>query len=548
MKSFWRCPWTWLILLLAVGLRLLGLAHDLPWHADWDEYHYYRNLYYMGTHHGEPLSQLNPPLATYVWGAALVPVGALGMALGLLEFPRGLLDAYTVNPTLIYLVGKGLSVFFGVWTVLLLGRLAERLYGARARIPAMLILAADSHHVLACQNAISAPMGLWACLLALGAILEYPGSPRPGRAVLKAGLFCGLAAATKFNGGLIVLVLVGFILQEERAGLWGKRVLTAAGASLAAFVLLDPWAVLKPVEFLGWLKKQSQWTGPGVFGTTDVLDFWPRALAWSTAYPMAIRILAPVLLVWALLRLRRERILAGFIVVYVLAIVSTSYPQSRYLFPVTLGLCLLAGAAAARLHERGGWGRLAPVALFLALIPAMVFTTWRGILKTRPSTYQQAASWILENLPEGTGIISDDPPFVRRLPSAGYDTFENGAHADLLRAWKQQQGGKLYRVPVDLFREGGPFVVDLEVYRQRGIRYFVISGVGDARTVLPGRQRMLKEAVCVAHFTPLRDPRPGERLSRMPWDVPGFFNRLSDIRRMSCWGTEIWIYRWPGEP
>ena len=223
MKPFWRCPWTWGVLLLALGLRACGLGWGLPWHAANDEYRMFRNVYYVATHAGRPLNQVNPPLQAYVWGAAMVPVGALGRCLGLLDdsgsLARTLGNAYVVHPDLYYGVGRGLSLIFGLGAVILLGRMAERRYGSAARIPAMLILAVNPFHVIASQGPNSTAMGLLTFLFALNACLDFPASPRPLRAIAWAGFLCGLAGATKQNGGFAIVVRVvkgGLRLPEKK--------------------------------------------------------------------------------------------------------------------------------------------------------------------------------------------------------------------------------------------------------------------------------------------------------------------------------------------
>ncbi|GEM_PF-5275516 len=528
LKPFWHCRWTWGVLLLALALRIWGLAHELPWHVHWDEYRFYRNLYQVATHQGHPLDQLNPPLYTYTWGAAMAPAALI---LG----PRGLVDAYTTHPTLFYLSGRGLSVLFGLFSIILLGRLAERRFGPQARIPAMLLLAADPSHILECQYATSTSMGLWTFLWAFSAALQA-AEEGSLKAVLKAGALCGLAAGVKYNGGFALVLLLAMLLQ---AGAW-RRMPAAVLACGAAFLLSDPWALLDPGDFLHWLDVQSRQTGPAVFGFGDAPEtsLVARLWAWGGALPLLILLATPFLLGWALLKLKDLRWPAGLAAAYALFMACRAYPQFRYLLLASVLLYLLAAGALV------SWKPRHVLWLLLALLlPSLTFSGLRGRLKSRPAPFQQAAAWMRENLPEDTGVACDDPVFLRRLPTADMDTFENGKKRHLLEAWRKAQGGRLWRVPIP-YPDLGLFSVDLEEYRRQRVDIFVLSGMGSARIPLPERFR--KEALLLVHFSPMKDrsvPAPTR-----DFGMSGFYNSFEGLGSLDSWGTDVWIYRWPVKP
>ncbi len=93
-----------------------------------------------------------------------------------------------------------------VWAVYAIGR---RLWGRRAGLLAALTLAimplhAQHSHFLT----VDVPATFWGVLSLLWAVRLATGDPKPLRAALLAGVFAGLAAATKYNMALAILPLM----------------------------------------------------------------------------------------------------------------------------------------------------------------------------------------------------------------------------------------------------------------------------------------------------------------------------------------------------
>ncbi len=558
MRPFWRCPWTWAILLLALGLRGAGISRDLPWHGNQHEHACFRDLHHMAHNLGRPWADMRPPLYTYIWGLAMLPVGASGIWLGFFESPQAFLDAYTLHPSLFYLTGRFLSLLFGMLAILRLGRLAEGRYGGMAGRIAMLILAIDPHHVLVSQTADCTAMSIWMFLVALGAALRYADGAAPLRAVLWAGLLSGVAGATKELSGLVLFALLGMILQRE--GFRLRRMLQACTAAGAGYALANPWAVLRLRDSLQHLVNLMAWqhVESAEGGVVGRLDFWERSVAWASTFPWLLRVAAPVLVLWILWRMPKDRILAAFVAGYTLFFVVFGDPRQRHLLPAAIVIALLAGGFLAQLGP--AWRRWALGLLLVGLVPSLAFSCLRGWLKTRPSTWQQAATWMVRNLPEGEGIFSDDKFFLSRFPSAHHEIFQGGRRQDLLMAWREQRGGKLFNIPVDLFNDS-MYAVDPEEFVRRGIGVFVLTDVGrwlatsphpsipmtpeEKRQRQEGIARLDREAVLIARFSPLKSG--GDPPEAYDDSYPGVFNTLSYLRGMRCWGPVVSIYRWVPE-
>ncbi len=103
---------------------------------------------------------------------------------------------------------------------------------------------------------------LW-IVLAVEQALALPDDPRLRRSVL-AGLFTGLALATKYFGGVVALpvVLAHLLAQRQLGGrrAWGRLVL-AGGVAVAALLAFLPQIVTAPGEVLAALRYQRDTIG-----------------------------------------------------------------------------------------------------------------------------------------------------------------------------------------------------------------------------------------------------------------------------------------------
>ena len=120
-----------------------------------------------------------------------------------------------------YLVGRWLTVGMGVGTVWATYAVGRQLWGRRAGLLAALTLAvmplhAQHSHFLT----VDVPGTLWVTLSLVWAARLMRGDPHRLRAALWAGVFAGLAAATKYNLALVILpVLAACVvrIREEKA-------------------------------------------------------------------------------------------------------------------------------------------------------------------------------------------------------------------------------------------------------------------------------------------------------------------------------------------
>jgi len=355
-------------------------------------------------------------------------LGVTGRIHGALDF-RAL---YLLDPTVFFVVGRGITAAFGVGTVLVVFHLARRVAGLAAAVIAAALVAVTPFHIVKSQVVeVDVPLTFFCALFLL---LGLRAMERPTlRSFAWTGAALGLAVSTKYTAGLLVIPLIPVWWYARRrvspartpAGKTSRRKKAAAppgpnpwawaGAALGAAAVV--FALTSPFVLLDWgsaklaLAMEREHMRAGHFGVSDSRSWgyyllalghdvigWPglavgaAGIAW-----FAIRGRKP----WAV-------VFAVFVVSWWFAVGSWSMKASRYALPLLPPLAVLAGAALEELRTL----RRVPARVVLAvgaaalLLPAMVRlpAEWR---QTRPDTRTLARRWIDANVPRGAMVVTE---------------------------------------------------------------------------------------------------------------------------------------------
>lgn len=353
------------ILLLALLLRLWGIAPDLPYLFHPDEPSYValsQSIFQTGDLN--PHFFRLPSLLFYVNAAAYLPYYLAGHLSGLFASRADLTPpislamgvTWTALPSAV-LWGRGVTALFGTATVGLVYLLSRRLIGR----PAVGLLAALFTAVSPTNVAHSrfvTPDAL-AVFLVVAVAVAALNLYRYGRTrdYLLVGVLIGLSAAAKYNAGLIGLTLpAAHFLRHGRAGGRDVRFYAAVGVSGLAFLAATPFAVLDFPRFLADLQFERQHYATGHPGMEGDTLRWYLVHIWSSIGPIG------VCAVLALANGRRLRsaawgIVALFPVVYFLFINQFVVRNDRTLLPIMPFLFVAAAAFCSDVFRRAGRGR-----------------------------------------------------------------------------------------------------------------------------------------------------------------------------------------------
>ncbi len=195
------------ILLLGIALRVMGLRWGLP------------NAEHLYSYHPDEIPILGAVLQVDVFSGHLNPhffnYGTLYIYLiyfaYLIALGTGLVAAGPQVPAYeqlaqLHLVGRGVTVFFGVATILLTYFLARRITGQSGALLAAFLMAVVPGHVANSHYAtVDVTLTFWVTLALLS--MTHIESAEDRKWVFWSGLVVGLATATKYSAGLLVVPL-----------------------------------------------------------------------------------------------------------------------------------------------------------------------------------------------------------------------------------------------------------------------------------------------------------------------------------------------------
>ncbi len=447
----------WLIGLLALALRLWGIRWGVPSADHAFSYHTDETLVLGSSLACHPLLLLLDP-KFYAYGCLVPNVNGFFLDIG--TWSGLLTQNHKLPPEL--LTCRVVTALFGAATCPALFLAGKRLYSDTAGLVAATLYAIAP---LAVQHAHFATVDVhatfWATLcLAFCAddhaakAARYSESRKlklPGW-LFWAGIFAGLAAAAKYNVGLVLLApLVACLLPpspvlhggESVASLRAKRFGGTLLGALIGFLAGCPAVFTNPGGIISGLLREagvSRTDHGGIFAgmppafLTHVLQsgwtlglFLPFAIAVGLF--MAIR-----------RRSSSDYVLLAFVVPYYLMIGASTAMYSRYTLPLFPALLLLVGALAT--------SKRSLILLGIISVPSVLLSGLLDVEMSQPDTRDRALVWIraqnFSKIGFATGPWHYHPPLTPELTHPRPDKARESASVSgfLLPAdgeWNAQQ-------------------------------------------------------------------------------------------------------------
>ena len=499
----------------ALALRLWGVKQGLPYSYNADENaHFVPKAIQLFGHGWNPHYFVNPPAYTYL----------LHLVFAVWYGGReGVSSTFAVDQGEVFIIARVVSAVVGtlaVWALYLAG---ARLFDRRVGLIAAALLAVAFLPVFYAHLALNdvptlAPicLSLWgtAGILRRGRMVDY----------VLAGVGLGLACATKYTGGIVLLPLLAAIALRRDV----KGLVVAGVLSIAAFFVANPYAFIDHGAFHQGLVHQSTAAddGLGKLGLTQtsgiVYYLWTFTwgLGWAPVIAAAIAV--------AVLAMRDPGalvVLAPAPVAFLLFMGTQGRFFGRWLMPIFPLICILAAYLAVLLVDRLAARRpaLAPVLLAVVAIAlcgqGLVYSVHEGLVLSRPDTRNLARDWLVANVPEHTRIVvepvvpdswAQDLGHPSALTTNGYrwakfpTSRTNVAHDGSIHLG----AGAIVNIE-DYERELQPALIDL--YERKGYCYVVSGSTQSGRAVAQPRQvpraiayyaELRRRADKVAEFSP----------------------------------------------
>jgi len=408
----------------ALALRLWGLRHGLPYVYNADENaHFVPRAIGMFGHSYNPDYFVNPPAFTYL----------LHVAFDLRFGGRaGVGEAMATDRTSVFETARLVAALLGTLAVALLMWAGRRLNGGAVGLIAGGLLAVAFLPVHYAHLALNdAPTLAPACLALLGVATIYRHNGYGGYAI--AGLALGVACATKYTAGILVLTIVAAALATPVPGPRIRGLLLAGVLALVGFVVANPFAVLDFDAFRDGLSHQSEASGDGGgklgLSTDSGIVYYLGTATWGLGWLPALAALGGAIGLTV-----RDRRLALVLVPAPVAFLVFMGTQDRFfarwLLPVYPLLCLLAAWAvvataawlAPRLRVRTAL--VAGALGVLLCVQGLVFSIHNDVVLARPDTRRLARDWMVANVPIRSKVVVE--PFVPAAWAADAQSVREG--------------------------------------------------------------------------------------------------------------------------
>ncbi len=397
------------VLALALLLRLWGIKSGLPYVYDTDEnQHFVPHAIGLLGHSGNPNYFDNPPAFTYLL-AIVFEVYFGGRA--------ALSHAFAVNPTEVWVLARVITALLGVLAVWLLYLVANRLFERRVALLSSALMAVAFLPVFYSKLALNDVPTLVPVELSLWAAAAILRAPRRRHYAL-AGLGLGVAAATKYTGGIVVFPLAAAFFLAAREPVHRSEVLRgvalAGGLAIVAFVVCDPYSLLAFGSFRAALAHQGSESAAasgklGLSHGSGVLYYLWTA-TWGVGWLPAIAALIALPLLW----FRERRLLAFFVpalIVYLVFMGLQGRYFGRWLMPVVPMICVLAAYTGVRVADSAAsrLDRLRPAfALLVGVLlcaQGLVYSIHSGLVNSRADTRNVTRAWLVAHVPVGTKVV-----------------------------------------------------------------------------------------------------------------------------------------------
>jgi 4-amino-4-deoxy-L-arabinose transferase-like glycosyltransferase len=414
-----------LILLLGAVLRFSGITFGLPN----PEIRPDENVI-VGIALGMTYAGLNPhffhwpSLEFYALAAVYRVAFIYGHSRGWYHIKFDMFRAAAADATSWLMVPRVLAACSGVITIWLVYRVMRELFDRSTGLLAAFFIAVAFLHVRDSHFGVTdipATLLTVAAMLPLSRLLIDPARRRDW---IRAGVFSGLAASTKYNGGIVAAVglAVAFVWMFDRdtparrgAALRGLAVFTVAAG--LAFLAGTPFAILDARHFIEGLQFDSEhlMTGHGM----KLERGWIYHLYFSLWYGLGPPLLMAGVVGMFLIIVRSWKkavVLCTFPLLYYLLVGRGYTVFARYVDPVVPFLCMTAAFAVmvvVRTMRTPAMAGLVAAALSLVLAaPSLQRDIQFDSLIGKPDTRILALKWLDDHRKPADWVMEDSPALL----------------------------------------------------------------------------------------------------------------------------------------
>lgn len=420
--------WIFLILLIAIIIRIWGIGFGLPYEYHPDEAQYVVQAVQMGQRGLEPTWWNNPPFYKYVLFCEYGGYYLLGKIAGVYQSTSDFGAQFKLDPTYLFLLGRFTTALLGTFTVLAIYFFGKELLNRNLGFLSAFFLSVCFLHVRDSHFAVNdVPATLLVTLGLYFAVRIYRASQ--WRWYLLGGLVTGIGFATKYTSLIVLLpIFIAHILSPHftRTNLQLMRLLGLISATIVSAIIASPYFILRGDKIFQDIYDLLILPGKIGFNGWEIdpnggFLFYLKTLSWGVGWGLLILLLTGVVLI-LIQKPRQGIILSTFCLVYFIFMGSQQMYFARFILPIIPCLMVFSAYGLMKLTDRLKDFLHLPdyvligLAILVAVQPLLNSLRFDWLL-TQQDTRTLAKAWIEENIPAGSKIAVDWLYFAPQLES-----------------------------------------------------------------------------------------------------------------------------------
>lgn len=546
-------------LVLALALRVWGVDFGLPYLYHQDEPRIVDHGLTALVNHLNPDYFVVPGFTMYITAFSAGIVYFLGLLSGIFSSSDDFLTYFLSDPSLIYLLSRGLVGILPstvcVATVYLAGRrLFDQVTASKAALIAACVPILVQHaHYIYTESLLS--LGIFV----LTTLLIAANRNTPLSRFVWIGVALGWSTSVKYTALYFAPVMLFRYFQIYGRTSFQmdpiKKIITATFVSLVTYFIFSPYSFLAWSDFRNAIQTQSEAENPVGF-----LHHFVYSLGYGVG-PIILILASVGLVIW----FRKDRSQGIFIMIWSVFyyLINTHFSQyfARYVIPLVPIICLLAGI---------GWGILRNalsrhkillgVLNILVLTSILLPTIQSNLLFRSEDTRTTAKKWVEANLQPKTGIAISSRAFSPRLRQSDDQIYQKLQGEDLnhptarvkrqlklIEARKSEIPYHTFAIEWEKGWEALPYFSihplvssDLELMTQNGIEYILIDTQefrAKSSHFLEINQKRLERVMA---FSPYKNKK---QISEDPHDSPALPHSWPELLSRKSSGPYIELYR-----
>jgi 4-amino-4-deoxy-L-arabinose transferase-like glycosyltransferase len=355
-----------------------------------------------------------------------------GLVFGVFKDSYDFAVQYLINPSGIFLIGRIVNVVFSVITIWIIYKLARKNYSSQIALFAAAFMAFSYYIITFSRYAIHESFLVFFTVLAINQFRESLVN-KSYKILFLAGLFSGLAIATKYNSGFLVFGLIlsaVFSYKRYRDHIF-LRLLYALSGLFVGFILTNPYWLLLPERYIAGFSLVSMQMNYELVGEGTVIYLWEIWQILSHEFLLgALFILSIAYAIYN--RKQFNLILLSIVLPTFLYVGSWNKKGIDYLLVCWPPFILLATDFIDYYWTKIRKGsKFSFIFTSFVLLPLILFNVYQTILLILPDTRKEASKWLLANMNPNEKIYYDKNGYDLQLIDIRRYT-KYGAHAKFL--------------------------------------------------------------------------------------------------------------------